>query len=100
MPIRPVQLSPPGGCRWEREKAPGTERRLWSSRLLKGHVSPNPIIAPDLLEAKLSQALEDRPEILDDVQRPVFICVGLEAGEQVCPGFMALPRSSTAATGS
>ena len=49
-------------------------------------VSPNPIIAPDLLEAKLSQALEDGPEILNDVQRPVFIRVGLEAGEQVCPG--------------
>ena len=50
-------------------------------------VSPNPIIAPDLLEAKRSQALEDGPEILDDVQRPVFIGVGLEAGEQVRPGF-------------
>src|SRR5262249_54498463 len=50
-------------------------------------VSPNPIIAPDLLETELSQALVDGPEILDDVQRPVFISVGLEAGKQVCPGF-------------
>src|SRR5262245_62397865 len=50
-------------------------------------VSPNPIISPDLLEAKCSQALEDGLEVLHDVQRPVFIGVGLEAGEQVSPGF-------------
>ena len=53
-------------------------------------VSPNPVIAPDLLEAKRSEALEDGLEILDDVQRPVFIGVGLEAGKQVGPWFHGL----------
>src|SRR5262249_17485627 len=86
-PNRAVRIWPAEGSRGEREKVPSTEHSPRSSWLLKDMVSPNPIIAPDLLEAKLSQALVDGPEILDDVQGPVLISVSLEAGEQVCPWF-------------
>lgn len=43
------------------------------ARLLEDLVAPQPLIAPDLHETQFPQAVKGRPEVLNDVMRPVFI---------------------------